>query len=148
MGTPSSPVGAHVNERSYASTNPLHGDSPLALQRVDIRGGYHWFYIAAAWHRAQRSTLFMRANWEPMIWESEGTPFSDLCISPQRSTLLYRLLCKPPGQERRVERLYGVGWRAWAGWMLTHCHHEAILSSTPLYPSPFSNPPAPTHPSL
>ncbi|CAB1442603.1 unnamed protein product [Pleuronectes platessa] len=30
---------SYANEHSYASTNPLHSDSPLALQRVDIRGG-------------------------------------------------------------------------------------------------------------
>lgn len=47
------PVCTYVNECSYASTNPLQCDSHLALQRVDIRGGYHWFYIVAAWHSAQ-----------------------------------------------------------------------------------------------
>lgn len=144
MGTPSSLVGTHVNQRSYASTNPLHSDSHLTLQRVDIRGGYHWFYIAAAWHWAHPSTLFMRAKWEPVIWESEETLFSNLCISDQRSTSLYRLLCKPLGQERRGWRLWG--WRG--AWMLTHCHHEAVLSSTPSPPLPIPPPFALSQPLL
>lgn len=100
-GNSPSPDRAYVNEPLYASTNPLQCNSHLTLQRVDIRGEYHWFYIVAAWHWAHCSTLFMRANWEMEVWQSEGTPSCDLCISALHSTSRYSLLCKPQGQEGR-----------------------------------------------
>lgn len=118
MWTPSSDVSVHVNEHSYASTNPLHSDSHLSLQRVVIRGGYHWFYMAAAWHWATPQHYSWGQNGSGWFGWVRGTLFLD-----PRSTSLYRLLRRPPGRGGR-----GVC-------MLTHCHHEAVLSST-LSPAP------------
>lgn len=61
------------------------------------------------------------------------------------AALLFTAYCiNPLGQERRGRTLWG--WRG--ARMLTHCHHEAILSSNPPYSSCFCTPPPPLFPAV
>lgn len=90
--------------------------------------------------------IIHETNWALVIWENEGTLFFNLCISAQRSTSLYRLLCKPLGQQRR-----GVGgWvveRGVDAYSLSSWSHPVLHPvSTLLWPYPFFYSPSPHTP--